>query len=192
MIQMKDIYPQYEIGEYTYGKITVDGAGLVRIGKFCSIASGLTVLMYGHNYQWITTYPFSAEEMRDQWPEARDIVGHPTQKSGVIIGNDVWIGRNVTIMSGVTVGDGAVIGACSVVAKNIPPYSIFCGNPARFVKKRFEDAVVAMLLEMKWWNWTVDEIKKNIRMLCSNDCDAMSKIYCDRQLNAKLSGRVDL
>lgn len=180
MRQMKDAYPQYDIGEFTYGKMTVDGSGVVKIGKYCSIASGLTLLMEGHNYKWFTTYPFPAVEMREDWPEAEKINGHPTRKSGVIIGNDVWIGKNVTIMSGVAVGDGAVIGAGSVVGRDVPPYAIVAGNPARVVKNRFNESTIKLLLSIRWWDWPVDEIKKHIKILCSSDIEALEKLVTDQ------------
>lgn len=133
------------------------------IGKFCSIAEGVTVFLGGnHRVDWISTYPFPAF-----FPEAKYITGHPASKGDVIIGNDVWIGTNVVIMSGVTIGDGAVIGAYAVVAKNIPPYAVAVGNPARVVRYRFDEKTIQALLKIQWWNWPIEKIKANMHLLCS-------------------------
>lgn len=110
----------------------------------------------------------------DEFPEARSIQGHPAAKGNIVIGNDVWIGADVTIMSGVTIGDGAVIGTCAVVAKNIPAYAIAVGNPARVVRYRFDDAIIKKLLELKWWNWPLERIRKNVHLLCSSNISTIS------------------
>ena len=124
-------YPQYEIGRGTYGVLPNvldrDNGTTLRIGAFCSIAAEVQIFLGGTTGSiWATTFPFN-----NFWPEARDIKGHPASRGDVTIGNDVWIGRGVMIMSGVTIGDGAVIGARAVVARDVPPYAIAVGNPAR-------------------------------------------------------------
>lgn len=169
----KDIFKgkKYEIGEYTYGHPEVlfenEDSNLI-IGKFCSIADNVTIFLGGnHRMDWVTTYPFSA--LRKYFPEAAHIKGHPDTKGDVIIGNDVWIGRNVIIMSGVTIGDGAVIAAGSVVSKNVGEYEVWGGNPAVLMKKRFDEEIIKKLLDLKWWDWDIDKINKNVHFLCSNN-----------------------
>jgi len=153
-------YPElasFEIGAWTYGrpKVVVSPNGaMLRIGKFCSIASGVTILLGGeHRADWVTTYPFNV-----LFAEAARIPGHPSTKGDVVIGNDVWVGRNVTILSGVTVGNGAVIGACSLVTKSVEPYTIVGGNPAKPIRRRFSDPVIEDLQRLAWWDWPHDLI----------------------------------
>jgi acetyltransferase-like isoleucine patch superfamily enzyme len=162
--------PLYDIGEYTYGSPRIlsygEGARL-QIGSYCSIAVEVQIFLGGeHRPDWVTTYPFPP--LSGDWPEARGIEGTPATKGDVVIGNDVWIGHGATILSGVTIGDGAVVGAMAVVAKDVPPYAIVVGNPARVVKVRFDEATVARLLEIKWWEWPEARIRENIRLLCSD------------------------
>lgn len=158
-------------GEYSYGipNALSWGEGTVyRVGKYCSIAAGATIFLGGnHRVDWISTYPFNV-----LFPEGKHIVGHPATKGDVNIGNDVWIGANAVIMSGVTIGDGAVVGACSVVTKNVPPYAIVAGNPARIVKYRFDKKTIEQLLELKWWNWHIEKVKRNLELLCSGNVQA--------------------
>ena len=167
------------VGAYTYGQPQIyswgEGANLY-IGKFCSIAEGVRVFLGGnHRTDWVTTYPFPA--LKDEWPEASNIEGHPSTKGDVVIGNDVWIGDGATILSGITIGDGSVIGANCLVAQNIEPYSIVVGNPGRCVKKRFSDKRVRKLLSIKWWNWSEKEIRANIQALCSGNIETLIKTY---------------
>lgn len=164
-----------EIGDFSYGCPNIfhygEDAKLI-IGKFCSIALDVDIFLGGnHRTDWITTYPFSAYELRDIWPEAINIVGHPATKGDVVIGNDVWVGHGATILSGVKIGDGAVIGAKAVVTKNVEPYSIVVGNPAREIKKRFNNEVVIKLLKIKWWDWPIDKIRRNMAILLNSDIE---------------------
>ncbi len=159
-------YNNYNIGEYTYGDPRVlswsDDEQLV-IGKYCSIAEGVVILLGGeHRYDWVTTYPFS---VLHSW--ARHISGHPSTKGPVLIGNDVWIGRDATILSGVKIGNGAVLATRSVVARDVPAYSIVAGNPAKVVKMRFDDDVISLLQEISWWDWEIERIEENIDLLMS-------------------------
>jgi acetyltransferase-like isoleucine patch superfamily enzyme len=172
----KDIFSDknFEIGAYTYGNPKIlfenEETKLV-IGKFCSIADEVTIFLGGnHRGDWITTYPFSA--FKEDFPEASGIIGHPATKGDVEIGNDVWIGRNVVIMSGVTIGDGVIIAAGAVVSKNIGDYEIWGGNPAKLLKKRFDEEKIKQLKKLKWWNWDIDEIRQKTHLLCSNDFDS--------------------
>lgn len=159
-------------GAHSYGAVKIIGpGGKVRIGKFCSIADGVTIIMSEHHPEWVTTYPFSSRHMNAAWPEAGGIVGQPFTKGPVIIENDVWIGNGATILSGVTIRSGAVIAARSVVAKDIPPYAVVAGNPARVVKYRFDPLEIDALMQIAWWSWPEEKIRDNVRLLCSENID---------------------
>ena len=166
------------MGQGSYGnpEVLSWGEGTCAIvGKYCSIAPGVTLMLGGeHRVDWVTTYPFSA-----LWPEAKHIQGHPKTKGNILIGNDVWIGKDALILSGVTVGDGAVIAAKAVVAKNVPPYAIVGGNPARIIRYRFEPEIVQKLLKAAWWDWPMSEIKQVLPFLLSNDLTHFLK-YCEQ------------
>lgn len=138
------------------------------IGKFCQIASGVEFVMNGANHQMnaVSTFPFYTLEGWEQVP--------PTQndlpiKGDTIIGNDVWIGQNATIMPGVHIGDGAIIGANSVVGSDIEPYTIVVGNPARAIRKRFDDELIGIMENLKWWDKNVEEINNLIPLLTNSD-----------------------
>jgi acetyltransferase-like isoleucine patch superfamily enzyme len=136
------------------------------IGKYCSLADGITIYLGGnHRPDLITTCTF--EKVLDAPPPD----GHPATKGDVHIGNDVWLGSNVTIMSGVTVGTGAIIGTRSVVASDIPFYAIAAGNPAEVVRYRFAPAIIQTLLATQWWNWPLDVIRDNLALLRSEPRD---------------------
>lgn len=165
------------IGKYTYCPtaltIHYENQANLTIGKYCSIGDGVEVYLGGeHRKDWLTSFPLH------QALNIQNFTGeYPTTKGDVIIGNDVWIGRNVTIVSGVTIGDGAVIGLNSIVAKNIPAYEIWVGNPARFLKYRFDEDTRIKLLEMKWWNWSEELISLAQPLLQSNDIDKLYSFY---------------
>lgn len=163
---LQERYPQYAIGRGTYGGLAVrdwnEGTTL-RIGAFCSLAKGVQVFLGGnHNTHLVTTYPFSA-----LWPAARALGGHPVSRGDVNIGNDVWIGAEAMILSGVSIGDGAVIGARAVVSRDVPAYAIVAGNPAQPVGRRFDEAVAARLLAVRWWDWDDARIERALPWLLS-------------------------
>lgn len=165
---VRDEYPQYDIGRHTYGLpliVSWDEGTTCRIGSFCSIASGVMIFLGGeHRVDWATTYPFNV-----LWEVAGHLTGHPGSKGNVDIGNDVWIGTEALIMSGVTIGDGAVVGARSVVTKDIEPYAIYAGNPARLVRKRFGEETIRQLLEIKWWDFRDEDIEKLLPFMLDTD-----------------------
>jgi virginiamycin A acetyltransferase len=140
------------------------------IGKFCMIASGATFIMNGGNHltESISAYPFAI--FGNGWEKAMEGKSYPS-KGDTIIGNDVWVGYNATIMPGVTVGDGAIIAANAVVTKDVAPYSIVAGNPAKEIKKRFTEERINELLELKWWDWEIEKITRNVSVLTGRDFD---------------------
>lgn len=169
----KDIFKdrKFKIGEYTYGHPIIlfenEGTNL-HIGKFCSIAGGVTIFLGGnHRTDWITTFPFGS--FSDMNSKSANIKGHPATKGDVIIKNDVWIGFNVTIMSGVVIGNGAVIASGSVVVKDIGAYEIWGGNPAKFIRKRFDNDKIQLLEKSQWWDWEKEKIMSNVQLLCSSN-----------------------
>lgn len=140
------------------------------IGKFCQIAAGVEFVMNGANHQMnaVTTFPFYTLEGWDMSPpEKHDL----PLKGDTVIGSDVWIGQNAVILPGVHIGDGAIIGADSVVGSNIAPYTIVVGNPARPLRKRFDDELIALLLDFKWWDRPIDEINSLIPLLTCSDLE---------------------
>ena len=161
-----------DVGEHSYagGTLRVQSWGegsVLRVGKFCSFADGVTILLGGeHRTDWVTTYPFSA-----LFENAQQFVGHPKSKGDVVIGNDVWIGMEAMILSGVKIGDGAVIGARSVVTRDVEPYAIVGGNPAKEIRKRFTEEQIQLLQRIAWWNWPIDQIQAAWPMLLSADID---------------------
>jgi acetyltransferase-like isoleucine patch superfamily enzyme len=169
----------FDIGDYTYGwprVYTFGTTSKLRVGKYCSIADRAIVLLSDGNHRsdWVSAYPFTA--FPEDYPDARDIQGHPASKGDVIIGNDVWIGHEAVIFSGVTIGDGAVIGARAVVTKDVDPYTIVAGNPARFVRKRFDDATIQRLLELQWWNWPHQRVRDNVKCLLMSPKDPLNRL----------------
>ena len=160
----------YEIGEFTYGTPIIAkwvNSAKLKIGKFCSIAPQVNIMLGGnHRPDWVTTYPFSDFRQFRKWGN-----GHPATKGDVIIENDVWIGMGATILSGVKISNGAVIGANAVVSKSVEPYAIVVGNPSRVVKKRFTDEQIRKLLEIKWWDWTYEKISQNMHLMLTTNID---------------------
>lgn len=160
----------HEIGEYSYGhpkvRFSETGAKL-RMGRYCSVADKVEILLGGnHRLDWATTYPFTA--LPGLWPTARGLEGSHASKGDVTIGPDVWLGSACTILSGVTVGPGAVIAARAVVSRDVPPYAVAAGNPARVIRIRFPEEVVSALLEAAWWDLPRDEVVPLIPLLQSN------------------------
>ncbi len=167
------------IGEFTYGKPSIytwTNNYNVKIGKFCSIAEGVKILVDGnHRPDWISTYPFG-EVLHD----VEKNPGHPIGKGDMEIGNDVWIGMDAMILSGVSIGNGAVIAAGSVVTKNVLPYEIVGGNPAKSIKFRFTDEQIKSLEKIAWWNWNSEKVKSEVSMLQSGNIDDFIKKHLSK------------
>jgi virginiamycin A acetyltransferase len=144
------------------------------IGKFCQIAAGVEFVMNGANHQMnaVSTFPFYT---LTGWDMKAPAPADMPLKGDTIIGNDVWIGQNVTILPGVHISDGAIIGASSVVGSNVEPYTIVAGNPAQFIRKRFDEELTNLMLEWRWWDKPIEEINSLIPVLTSSDLTEVKK-----------------
>ncbi len=174
--------PNIEVGDYTYYDDFVDVANFeknvkyhfdfvgdkLKIGKFCMIASDVVFIMNGANHltDSISSYPFAV--FGDDWKNAMDGKNYPS-KGDTIIENDVWIGYGATIMPGVRIGSGSIIAANSTVVKNVEPYSIVGGNPAKIIRTRFTEKQITKLLDISWWDWDIEKITRNVKALTSCD-----------------------
>lgn len=168
-LTLQQRYPEHQIGRGCYGPLEIKSFGAegetVTIGNFCSFAEETAVLVGAdHRHDWVTTYPFSVFRS-----EATHIQGHPAPSRGVTIGSDVWMGFRSMVLDGVTVGDGAVIAAGAVVTRDVRPFAIVAGCPAREVARRFADESVERLLDIEWWNWSDDRINQSLELLLSDD-----------------------
>jgi virginiamycin A acetyltransferase len=184
--------PNVEIGDYTYYSDNSRspesfydniqhhyeflGDKLI-IGKFCALAEGVTFIMNGanHRMEGFTTYPFNI--FAGGWEKVTPTKEQLPFKGDTIIGNDVWLGQGVTVMPGVTIGDGAIVAANSTVVKDVEPYAIAGGNPARTIRKRFGDEVISLLLELQWWNWDEQKIFEHLgELVSSSDADTLKRL----------------
>lgn len=185
-------HPRIEIGEFSYYhnfEELADYAGYLApylfpmspeklvIGKFVQLAHGVRIITSSanHNMNGFSTYPFNnfmmtPETSREEILAMFDV---PGKKGDTVIGNDVWIGMDAVIMPGVTIGDGAIVSARSVIVKDVEPYTIVGGNPATFLKKRFDDAIINALLKIKWWDWPIDKIEANLVHITGADIEAL-------------------
>lgn len=166
-LKFKQRYPSYEIGTGSYGIPVVhdwqEGTTL-KIGSYTSIAENVEIFLGGHHRSdWVTTYPFPA-----MIEEAGQVPDYAVSRGDVVIGSDVWLCTNSIILSGVTVGHGAVVAAGAVVSRDVAPYSIVAGNPARHIRWRFDPEVCAALLQAAWWEWPELEIRSISALLCSD------------------------
>ena len=176
--------PNIIVGEFTYFSDTdfekhvmhhyeFNGDKLI-IGKFCQIAAGVQFVMNGANHQMnaVSTYPFYIFE---GWDAEIPPLSEMPIKGDTVIGNDVWIGQNATILAGVHIGDGAIIGLNSVVGSDVPPYTIVAGNPAKPIRKRFDDELIELLEQLQWWNKPVEEINRLIPLLTCSDLNKVKQ-----------------
>lgn len=176
------------VGVFSYGipHITYFGNDSnLYIGKYCSIARNVTIMLGGdHQPQWCTTYPFN-DMFTCMFPE---IVNNPSSKGDVVIGNDVWIADGAKIMSGVTIGNGAVICANALVNKDVAPYTLVAGIPAKPIRKRFSDEIIEKLQEINWWDWDYEDIYDAIPILQSEQMERLFQYYEER-IKMKISNR---
>jgi virginiamycin A acetyltransferase len=146
------------------------------IGKFCAIARGIEFVMNGANHRMnsVSTYPFHI--MGGGWEDFTPKLSELPLKGDTVVDNDVWFGQNVTVMPGVHIGDGAIIAANSVVTKDVLPYHIVGGNPAKIIRKRFDDELIENLLELQWWNLDPKTLFDNMKALCRSDLGRVMRI----------------
>lgn len=173
-------YPNYRFGIGTYGDLTVhdwnEGTTL-QVGAYCSIAAGVQVFLGGHHrIDWLSCFPFP--EFIGEVADIRDFGG---SNGNVEIGSDVWLCSHSIILSGVRIGHGAVVAAGAVVTRDVEPYSIVAGNPARHVRWRFDENIRRLLLNSQWWTWPEAEIRSVARLLCSSDSNAFATYLQARQ-----------
>lgn len=171
--------PMISVGDYTYYDDEDDACNFEKnvlyhyeiigdcliIGKFCMIASGVKFFMNGasHRMEGVTTYPFNL--FGGDWKAVTPTLDQLPYKGDTIIGNDVWIGRNVTVMPGVKIGDGAIVAANCTVTKDVEPYAIIGGNPAKVIRYRFSSEVIQKLQVIKWWDWDIETITQNLELI---------------------------
>ncbi len=197
VVHLKEVidHPRIEVGEFTYYhnfnemedyasylapylfRISPDR---LIIGKFVQMAHGVRFITNAANHEMrgFSTYPFwnfmmSAETKPDDISAIFQKCGN---RGDTVVGNDVWIGMEATIMPGVTIGDGAIIGSKSVVTKDVEPYTIVGGNPARPIRKRFDDATVKTLQSLRWWDWPIETIEANIEVITGGDLTALKAL----------------
>lgn len=179
--------PNVVVGEYTYYDDPEDAEDFERnvlyhfpfigdrlvIGRFCAIARGVRFIMNGANHAMagISTYPFWI--FGNGWEAATPAPGDLPYKGDTVVGNDVWLGYEALVMPGVRIGDGAIVSSRSVVVADVAPYTIVGGNPARPIRQRFDDATIARLLEVAWWNWPVERITAQLRHIVAGDVAAL-------------------
>jgi acetyltransferase-like isoleucine patch superfamily enzyme len=166
-----------KIGDHTYGHPEIQEPGLAEliIGKYCSIAGHVLIVLANHRTDLPTSYPFYS--LASIWPEARRCGPDHMARGPVVIGNDVWIGVRATILPGVTIGDGAIISACAVVAGDVPPYAIVGGTPARVLRYRFSDDIIAAMLRIRWWDWSDALVASRMNDIMSPDTAAFVAVY---------------
>lgn len=178
-------HPRFDVGDYSYAfdfDPPRDWAGRLapylypfsperlKIGRFCQIANGVRFITASanHRYDGISTFPFAIFDGDTAAPPSM-----PTRFPDTIIGNDVWIGDGAVIMPGAHIGSGVIVGARAVVSGEIPDYAIVAGNPARIVRMRFADDVIARIRRLEWWNWPIDRIIAHEAQICGGDVDAL-------------------
>lgn len=184
--------PNIKVGKYTiYNDFEKDPADFEKnnvlyhypinqdrlvIGKFCSIACGARFLFTSANHAMGSLANYTFPIFFEEWDLKKENVTDAWDNKGdIVIGNDVWIGYDAIIMAGVHIGDGAVIGTRAVVTKDVPPYTIVGGVPARKIKMRFDSETVDELLKLKWWDWTSEKIKNNLPLIMSGEINGLKE-----------------
>lgn len=185
-------HPNIQVGRYSYYSGYYHGhsfdncarfllpdptADKLIVGSFCSIGSGAAFIMagnQGHRYDWASSFPFFYMPEEPAFAGALDAFA---PAGDTVIGNDVWIGTEAVIMPGIKIGHGAVIGTRALVTRDVDPYTIVGGNPAKPIRKRFDDDQITMLLEMAWWDWPEDQLKAAMPLLCNGDIGALHRFW---------------
>jgi virginiamycin A acetyltransferase len=185
--------PRIEVGEYTYYDDPDDALGFERnvflyahgperliIGRYCALASGVRFVMPGANHPDLgpSTFPFGI--FGEPWAElTMDLVMGAPSRGDTVVGNDVWLGYRALVLPGVTIGHGAIVAAASVVASDVPPYAIVGGNPARVIRRRYEDDNVERLLRAAWWDWPVELVTEHARTIMSGTPAELERIAAE-------------
>lgn len=183
--------PNIIIGDYTYYDDPEDSENFERnvlyhypfigdkliIGKFCALAQGVKFIMNGANHKLsgFSTYPFQI--FGNGWEQVMPQAGELPFKGDTVVGNDVWLGYEAIVMPGVTIADGAIVAAKSVVVSDVPPYTIVGGNPARVIRQRFAAEIIAALLEITWWDWSIETISQSLEAIVAADIESLRN--CD-------------
>ncbi len=192
IVYLKDVVtdPNIEIGEYTmYNDFVHDprdfqknnvlyhypvNGDKLKIGKFCSVACGAKFIFTSANHAMRSLSNYAFPIFFEEWElDPKDIKNAWDNKGGITVGNDVWIGYEAVILSGVTIGDGAVIGARAVVTKDVPPYTVVGGVPAKPIRKRFDDATIEKLENLRWWNWDDEKVKRSLPFIQAGRIDEL-------------------
>ncbi|MBC8536503.1 CatB-related O-acetyltransferase [Feifania hominis] len=181
--------PNISVGDYTYYDDPADPTGFEKnnvlfnwpefgdrliIGKFCAIASGVKFVMGSANHRLgsVSTYPFHV--FGGAWAEnTPDHLAQLPFKGDTVVGNDVWLGRESVVMPGVTIGDGAIVAACSVVTRDVEPYTVVGGNPARLIRRRFDAELTQLLLALRWWDVEPERLAEFLPVLCDENLEAV-------------------
>jgi len=190
--------PTIDVGEYTYYDSPDDPTAFERdavlygfgperliIGRFCAIAAKVRFLMAGANHadHGPSTYPFGV--FGAGWADTMDIVMSAPSRGDTVVGHDVWLGYSALVLPGVRIGHGAVVAAASVVARDVPPYAIVAGNPARVIRSRFPEEDVARLLRAAWWDWPIDLVTEHARTIMAGTAADLERIADERGLLAR-------
>jgi acetyltransferase-like isoleucine patch superfamily enzyme len=180
--QFNQQYPNYKMGANCYGVPSVKHAhpdAMLTIGNYCSIAKNVDIFLGGnHRTDWVSSYPFPAF-----FTQASHIKNYVISRGDVTIGSDVWLCQNATLLSGITVGHGAVVANGSVVVKDVAPYEIVGGNPAKHIRWRFDAPKREALLASAWWDWSEDEVLQVVDLLCSDNISAFLDYASNRKTN---------
>jgi virginiamycin A acetyltransferase len=187
--------PTIDVGEYTYYDSPDDPTAFERdavlygfgperlvIGRFCAIAAEVRFLMPGANHadRGPSTYPFGV--FGAGWADTMDLVMSAPSRGDTVVGHDVWLGYSALVLPGVRIGHGAVVAAASVVARDVPPYAIVAGNPARVIRSRFPEEDVARLLRAAWWDWPIDLVTEHARTIMAGTAADLERIADERGL----------
>ena len=190
--------PTIDVGEYTYYDSPDDPTAFERdavlygfgperliIGRFCAIAAEVRFLMPGANHADLgpSTYPFGV--FGAGWADTMDIVMSAPSRGDTVVGHDVWLGYSALVLPGVRIGHGAVVAAASVVARDVPPYAIVAGNPARVIRSRFSEEDVARLLRAAWWDWPIGLVTEHARTIMAGTAADLERIADERGLLAR-------
>src|SRR5829696_7612182 len=190
--------PKIEIGDFTYydhpqratefeadAVLYAFGPERLVIGRYCAIGAGVRFLMGGANHADLgpSTYPFGI--FGGDWADTMDLVMSAPSRGDTIVGNDVWFGYSALVLPGVTIGDGAVVAAASVVARDVPPYAVVAGNPARVVRSRFSEDDIERLLRAAWWNWPIELVSEHARTIMAGTAEELERIAAEHGLKGR-------